>query len=248
MIRCIHAITYVFLIAAVTSCVTPVYDPFITSRSEIYERVETLAMMPLQFPDFDRKEEVVARYEALITERLEAAGFNVIPSEESSSIMNSMIEQLGGMFDPITGQVAKEKRKAVNDHLVQELSAKYDFDAYVEPKIVIVKANWGGNSATWDGVTETVTGKTGFWAAFNNSNMSGTVPAMSLFVVLKNKTESGAYYVGKGGIQLVAHYGETLAGGFVNIPKSKWFVDEEKDVTAVDIALSALVNEQEPAR
>ena len=246
MNRCIHAFTYVFLAAAITGCVTPAYDPFILSRSEIYDRVDTLAMMPLQFPNFDRKKEVIARYEALITERLEAAGFNVIPAEESSSIMKSFIEQLEGMFDPITGQVDKEKRKAVNNHLVQELDAKYDFDTYVAPKIVIVKANWSGNSAAWDGVTETVTGKTGFWAAFSNSNMAGTIPAMSLFVVLRDKTESEGYYVGKGGIQLVARYGETFTGGFVDIPKSQWFIDEEKDVTAVDIALSALVNEPEP--
>ena len=246
MNRCIRAFTYVFLVATITGCVTPPYDPFILSRSEIYERVETLAMMPLQFPSFDRKEEVTARYEALITERLEAAGFNVIPAAESSSIMNSFIEQLDGMFDPITGQVDKEKRKAVNNHLVQELDAKYDFDTYVAPKIVIVKANWSGNSAAWDGVTESVTGKTGFWASLSNANMSGTIPAMSLLVVLKDKTESEGYYIGRGGIQLVSHYGETIAGGFVDIPKSQWFTDEEKDVTAVDIALSALVNEPEP--
>ncbi len=243
MNRCIHAFTYVCLAAAITGCVTTPYDPFILSRSEIYERVETLAMMPLQCPDFDRKEEVSARYEALITERLEAAGFKVIPSEESSSIMNYKIEDLGGMFDPTTGEVDEEKRQAVSDHLLQELNAKFDFDAYIVPKIEIVKASWKGNSATWDDVTETVSGKTGFWATFKNQDMSGTIPAMSLYVVLKDKTDSEGYYVGIGGIQLVAHYGETFASGFVDIPKSEWFVDEEKDVTAVAIALSALVNE-----
>jgi hypothetical protein len=246
MKRCIRALAVIFLVAAITGCVTPPYDPFVISRSEIYERVDTLAMMPLQCPDFDRKEEVSARYETLITERLEAAGFKVVPSEESSSIRNAMIEQLGGMFDPITGQVSEEKRQAVSDHLVQELNAKFEFDAYVAPKIVPFKANWAGNSATWGGVTETVTGKTGFWAAFSNANMSGTIPALSLVVVLRDKTDSEAYYVGIGGIQLVAHYGETFAGGFVDIPESEWFVDQEKDVTAVNIALSALVNEPEP--
>ena len=246
MTRCIRALTFLFLVAAITGCVTPVYDPFVISRSEIYERVDTLAMMPLQCPDFDRKEEVSARYETLITERLEAAGFNVIPSEESSSIMNSKIEDLGGMFDPTTGEVDEEKRQAVSDHLLQELNAKFDFDAYIVPKIEIVKASWNGNSATWDDVTETVSGKTGFWATFKNLEKSGTIPALSLFVVLRDKTDSEGYYVGRGGIQLVAHYGETFTGGFVYIPKSDWFVDEEKDVIAVAIALAALENKPEP--
>ncbi len=245
MKRCIRTLAFIFLVAAITGCVTP-YDPFVISRAEIYERVDTLVMMPLQCPDFDRKEEVSARYEALITERLEAAGFKVIPSKESSSIRNSMIEQMGGIFDPITGQVSEEKRQAVSDHLVQELNAKFDFDAYIAPKIVTVRANWSGNSATWDGVTDTVSGKTGFWASLKNPNMGGTLRAMSLFVVLRDKTDSEGYYVGRGGIQLVAHYGETFASGFVDIPESEWFVDQEKDVTAVAIALSALVNEPEP--
>ncbi len=245
MKRCIRTLAFIFLVAAITGCVTP-YDPFVISRSEIYERVDTLAMMPLQCPDFDRKEEVSARYEALITERLEAAGFKVIPSEESSSIRNSMIEQMGGMFDPITGHVSEEKRQAVSDHLVQEMNAKFDIDAYIVPKIVIVEANWTGNAAGWDGVTDTTTGKTGFWAAFSNPNLGGTLPAMSLFVVLRDKTDSEGYYVGRGGIQLVAHYGETFGSGYVDIPQLYWFADQEKDVTAVNIALSALVNEPEP--
>ena len=246
MKRCIRAVAFVFLVAAITGCVTPPYDPFVISRSEIYDRVDTVAMMPLQGLDFDRKEEVSARYEALITERLEAAGFKVIPSEECSSIMNSMVEQLGGIFDLKTGEVDEEKQQAIKDHLVQEMNAKFDIDAYMVPKIVIVKAGWSGNSAYWSGVTDTVSGKTGFWASFKNSNMGGTLRAMSLFVVLRDKTDSEGYYVGRGGIQLIAHYGETFAGGFVGIPESAWFVDQERDVTAVNIALSALVNEPEP--
>jgi len=121
MKRCIRALTLVFLVAAITGCVTTPYDPFVISRSEIYERVNTLAMMSLQCPDFDRKEEVSARYEALIAEHLEAAGFEVIPSEESSSIRNSMIEQLGGMFDPITGTVDEEKQQALKAHMFSQL-------------------------------------------------------------------------------------------------------------------------------
>ena len=76
--------------------------------------------------------------------------------------------------------------------------------------------------------------------------MTGTIPAMSLIVVLKDETDSEGYYVGRGGIQLIGHHGETFTGGFVDVPKSEWFVDEERDVTAVAIALSALVNEPEP--
>ena len=59
-------------------------------------------------------------------------------------------------------------------------------------------------------------------------------------------TDFEVYYVNSGGIHLTAHYGETLGSGFTDIPVADWFVDEERDRNAVDIALSALVNEPEP--
>lgn len=241
-----HVLILVILTAATTACVTPPYDPFVLDRAQIYERVDTLVMMPLQSPEFERKDEVSTRYEALITERLEAAGFNVISSKESSSIVDARIEAMGGIFDPKTGRVDEGKQKAVNEHLAKELSTRYAFDAFIVPRIDMVKANWTGNTASWDGVTDATSGKTGFWASFRNSNLSGTIPAISLIVVLKDKTDSESYYVGRGGIHLVARYGETFASGFQDIPLSEWFVDEERDVTAVSIALSALVDEPEP--
>jgi hypothetical protein len=78
--------------------------------------------------------------------------------------------------------------------------------------------------------------------------MSGTIPAMSLIVVLKNKTDTESYYVGRGGVQLVARYGESFASGFTDIPKSEWFVDPARDAAAVSIALSALVTEPVAAK
>jgi hypothetical protein len=236
------------IIAVLCGCAATPYDPFVVSRSEIYEKVGTVAMLPVQCPEFDRKAEACARYETLITERLEAAGFEVISSKESADITNAIVEQLGGIFDPVTGKVSESKQQAVSDHLVKEMNAKFEFDAFVAPSFDVVAAPWTGNYANWDGATDVTTGKTGFWAGFGNSNMSGTIPAMSLIVVLKDKTDTGNFYVGRGGVQLIARYGESFASGFREISKSEWFVDPARDVAAVDAALSKLVNEPVAAR
>ena len=239
MQRYIHIIIFACLITLSTSCaVIPPYDPFLKSRSEIFNTVNVLSMTPVILLDFDRKDELAARYEALITERLETAGFKVIPSSEYSSIWDPMIEQSGGMFDPITGDVDEEKLAAVRLHTTNELVAKFDIDAYVRPRIMVVKASWNSNTATWDGVTDHTTGKGGFWADLFGPQATGTIPALSLILPLTG-TSGETYYVGRGGIQLYAHY----KGGFVDVPESMLFVDPEKDVNAVNVALASLLNE-----
>lgn len=239
MQRYIHIIMFACLIAFCTSCaVSPPYDPFVKSRSEIINTVDVLIMTPVILSDFDRKGEVAARYEALITERLETAGFKVIPSSEYSSIWDPMIEKLGGVFDPLTGDIDKEKLEAARLHTTNELIRKFDIDCYVRPRIIVTKASWGGNTATWDGVTDHTTGKGGFWATIFAPEATGTIPALSLVLPLTG-TSGEIYYVGRGGIQLFAHY----KGGFVDVPKSMLFVDPERDVNAVNVALASLLNE-----
>ncbi len=240
MQRYIHTIMFIGLITFSTGCavVTP-YDPFIKSRSEIFNTVDVLCMAPIELMDFDRKDEVAARYEALITEQLETAGFKVIPASEFSSVRDPMIEQLGGVFDPITGQADEEKLKAVQLHITNELITKFDIDGYVRPRVEVTTANWNSNKATWDGATDETTGKEGFWADFFGPQATGTIPALSLILPLTG-TSGVTYYVGRGGIQLIAH---VELGTFTDIPESMWFVEPERDVNAVNVALAPLLNE-----
>ncbi len=239
MQRYIHIIIFACLITFSTGCAVTPYDPFIKSRSEISSAVNILSMRPVSLADFDRKDEVAARYEALITERLEAGGFKVIPSSEYSSIWDPMLEQLGGVFDPITGEADEEKLEALRTHTTNELIAKFKIDGFVIPRIDVTTASWSGNTATWDGVTDETTGKGGFWASLAASDKYGSVPALSLILPLFS-TSGEAFYVGRGGIQLSAY----LKGGrFVDVPESMWFVEPERDVNAVSIALAPLLTE-----
>ncbi len=238
MQRYIRTIMFAGLITFGTGCAVTPYDPFIKSRAEIINTVDVVSMIPVRLSDFDRKDEVAARYESLITERFETAGYTVIPSSEFSSIREPMIEQLGGLFDPTTGQQDKEKLKALQSHITNELITKFDIDAYVSPRIEVSIANWNSNKATWDGVEDETTGKEGFWADLFGPQATGTMPALSLVLPLTS-TSGVAYYVGRGGIQLLAHYD----GSFVDVPESMWFVEPERDVNAVSIALAPLLNE-----
>jgi len=243
MQRYIHVVISACLIAIGTGCASTPYDPFVKSRSEVFSAVQIVSMQPVSLADFDRKDEVAARYEALITERLQAAGFTVIPSNEFSAIWDPMLRQLGGVFDPITGEADEEKLKAVRTHTTNELIAKFEIDGFVTPRIDVTEASWYSNTATWDGVKEASSGKGGLLASLlmTNANYQGSIPALSLILPIHN-TSGEAYYVGRGGIQLFAHFN---LGSFTDVPESMWFVEPERDVNAVNVALAPLLNDME---
>lgn len=216
---------------------TPPYDPFVKSEADIKSYISVVAMRPILLADFSRKEEIATRYEALITEQLESAGFVVIPSSEFSALWDPMVEQLGGLYDPVTGESDTEKIKAVQEHTTSELIAKFSINGFVAPRIDVTKASWYGNTATWDGVKDETTGKEGFWAALAASNYQGSIPALSLIVPIYDVNDE-LVYVGRGGVQLFAHF---KGGRFIDVPESMWFAEPERDVTATTIAMTPLV-------
>ncbi len=237
MKRYIKFMPSIFLIFLFAGCAAPPYDPFIKSRAEIFESVEVVVLMPIGLADFEREEEVSTRYETLISERLEEAGFKVIPPSKFENTWNRMVEQLGGIYDPNTGKRDDEKLNAIQEHTINELKAKFEIDGYVSPRVEVVEASFRGNHASWDGTKEATTGGEGFWTSLLVSELSGTISALSLIVPISNINHE-VYYVGRGGIQLFAHYKR----GFVRIPKSEWFKNPARDEAAVNIAFRALLN------
>ena len=211
------AVSTLMLFCVGCATTTP-YDPFVKSEDEIKSSISVLAMKPIRLAEFSRKDEVAARYEMLITEQLESAGFTVIP-------------------DPVTGESDPDKVKAVHEHTLNELRAKFSVNGFVAPRIDVAKASWYGNSATWDGVKDETTGKGGFWASLAAANYQGSVPALSLIVPIFD-INGDPVYVGRGGIQLFAHF---KGGRFIDVPESMWFVEPERDLNAANIAMRDLV-------
>jgi len=245
---CTRALTFVFLVAVLVGCVTTSpYELFVLSRSDIHERVDTVAMLPLEVDDFDRKEEVSARYEALITEHLEKAGFKVIPSREYTDIRESLTDQYGDLYDPETGEAYQEKLDAIWRNSLLLLAEKFNPDAYMSPAIVRVGAHWQQNETRWDGVKRPTAGETeGFWEAFlvtPGQNQYGTTSAMSLEIDLFSMGGE-LYYVGRGGIQLLSEF---RSQAFGPVPESDWFVNEDWNVEAVSLAVKALTEGTESA-
>lgn len=238
-----RAVPILLTLAMLYGCATaPPYKPFKVEREQIIQEVRTIGLMGVSLPGkFDKEDQIMAEFESYITEKLTDGGFQVIPSKRYAEIYESMKASVGQLYDPNTGQLLKEKHDALVEHAKREYRSKYDPDALLYSLIRVFKASWSANRARWHGVDEPTTGKKGFWADVSGPSAYGTIPGLSLVVVLRNPQEN-EYYVNFGGIQLL----QWVKGrDFVDVPQNQLLADSERNRRSVEIALAPLLGEEE---
>ena len=111
------------------ACAKP-YDPFRVPEAELRSRIRTIALAPLQgrAAVVDRAH-ARSQLEPLVTARLGAGGFQVVASEEMERLWREAAEDVGGVFDPVTGDVDRERFDAVESSVYHELRARHAVDA-----------------------------------------------------------------------------------------------------------------------
>jgi hypothetical protein len=128
--------------ALMSSCAaqTP-YDPFKTPAREVRDRVRTIAVAPLiaRATVADR-EAARAQIEPLVTARLQAAGFAVVPSEAMKKRWRQAADDVGAVFDPVSGEVDKDRFKTVEAAVYRDLGSELHVDAVlyltIDPVVV----------------------------------------------------------------------------------------------------------------
>ena len=224
------------LLVAACASGPPPYDPFRVPRESFYGDLKIVALAPVDVPGVvDNAEELRTRFARLIQERLEGAGLKVVGPSQVGPVMLAEGAKVGGLYDPVTGQVDESKRKAFVQACGAELYAKYGVDALLRADLRVVKAPVATDKAHWDGMTENSTIGS-FWNLFVSH--SGTLPALSLAVRLSRPTGDLLYAKG-GGIQLLSHVGPN--GGFVDVPRSEILTDPDRIRGSVDRALDPLL-------
>lgn len=223
-------------------------NSFEMPREQILAKVHRVGLIPVTLGDeFKERSDVKARYEQLLAERLQKLGWEVVPSARYDEVLLQLKREIGGYYDPFTGEVSVEKRDAVSEHAQREFFRLHRLDASLSPAIRRVSAYWSHNSAFWHGVEESSTGKDGFWAAMNSPGATGTIPALSLVVALFGADDKMMY--GRlGGIQLASYVGQGGVGGFSDIPAELLLRDPIRDARAADLALEPLLKTPEQIR
>jgi hypothetical protein len=221
---------------------TEAKDPFKVPRETIVQKVKTIGVMPLALsvyvPDADG---LVARYEAAVVASLQTAGFSVVPPAAMRDIRERLKKTIGGLYDPMTGAVIAEKLKAYIDYSDSEYREKHPVDARLYIAVVHRQAQGGSTTATWDGVTDSSSGRNAVLSFI--SGAGGWVPTLSFHVVLAD-VKGDVLYSNYGGLQVVA-YGR--AGLAQHIDPKYIMSDPARDARARAIALGPLLGVSDPA-
>jgi hypothetical protein len=171
---------------------------------------------------------------------LTAAGFVVVPPAAYSAVWDPIFAAAGGFYDPVTGELLKEKRDQALAAAFAQLGSASPVDAVFLPAVVITAAHIDAGQAKWDGLAIPL-GKGG--AMFDKSRQfGGTMQAASLELRAIDP-QSTEVFVGRGGIELLERFkggGLMSSGGFEDIPDSDWLVNPANDAPATQRALGPL--------
>jgi hypothetical protein len=108
-------------------------DLFRVPKDQVVSRVHVIALAPLRVATRDAMPpEIEARWESVLSAELAAAGAKVVPSPEYARVWRGLAEQLGGIWDPVTGDANDEKRVAARRHTFGELQRLDAIDAVVD--------------------------------------------------------------------------------------------------------------------
>lgn len=239
------------LMTGVVSCSTakPTYEPFKVNREEFLTKVKTIALAPLTVPgDLEDAEQVKDKYESLISLKLGERGFTIIPSKEFQAVYKKTMEQMGGVFDPMTGKLDESKGEALQTHTLRELQRTTHSDAVLYPRLYPFTVRHVNGVATWDGVSESIKGaRVESWidryvAAIGVGGAHGTVTALSLVVVI-NDIDAVKMCANAGGVQLLAHFDGV---DFKSVTRAELLPSEDYYSKSINLALGPLLNPDSP--
>src|SRR5262245_55826038 len=161
---------------------------FDNTRDELLASVKRVGIMPVtDMPAAlrDRDDAKKALQDA-VTKYLKLANFEVIGVESYQAGYDRFNKQLGGMYDPATGDMRRELASAVLQNARREFGSKEKLDAYVYIRVQLAAAPYTSDYCYWDGVHDRADGKpppkNAFMDFWNADASTGSVPALSVLV------------------------------------------------------------------
>lgn len=176
-------------------------------RAALHAALKKVGIIPMRVPAVvPDGEKVAQRFEAAVAQRLQDAGFEVVPADAMREIRANLGKALGGIYDPITGDASKEKVDARNQFARNEYLATHKVDGFAYPSVLVRQANSYSMWAEWDGVEERVTGQSAFKSVMTYAGQmgDGIVPALSLALVLEDR-DGKRLYDRVAGLQLLSY-------------------------------------------
>jgi len=203
--------------------------PYLIDAKRFQEQVRRVAVAPVDVPDWmGMPTEQRTAIDVAIQERLDKAGFEVLPNTEYRAIEARLVEYLGGLAAS-DGTVDPARLQALREHSIREMLLRHRFDALVLPRVVRVNVPWSDDRAEWDGTKQTIESK-------GRGKYSGQIAALSLEIRFVDRSER-PLYIGNGGLEVLQKREQQQ---LVPLPAEQLWQDEKRAEKAVTIALKSL--------
>ena len=112
-------------------------DPFTMPKEYFATSVRTIALAPFTLPiETADASTLRADLESRIRKRLEAKGYEVVPSSVFHEQWIHFAKKLGGVFDPVTGDANTEEWDTVFEYTTRQLRTSHDIDAVAFPSVL----------------------------------------------------------------------------------------------------------------
>jgi len=238
----LFALTGLTILAVGCAGSTPKTNPFAVSKQDIRDRVKTVAVATVRMDDdIPNATQAKQDFGELIANELTSLGFQVVPAAEFEKVFNRLRDEAGGFFDPNTGKADNEKYKKVQELCRREMATKFHADAVLYPTITVRMIPFSQDSASWDGVRESLTGA-GWLEQYFGGTHYGTVPAL-VFCAGLYDVDNNKMYSKCGGVQLLS---KLRGGGFAKVPDQNVLTDTQRNTNAVAIVFRPLHDEEPP--
>lgn len=232
--------------------------PLLVPREQILGSVHRVVLGPLTANGLAIPPEVAARYRSLVHERLVKLGWEVIDSDQLLQAMGYGVQQAGGIYDRITGNVDPAQLQKVMQVTLNSLALPAPVDAVALLSVIRTSATQNYGNVYWDGTflsALTMGPADNHFSGFGNGTADlhageGGINAMSFSFVLRDA--KGSLLVDShGGIELLQkltlqgkHSGSTTTyeQTYTNLTPADLFKNPARDVHAVDAALAELLH------
>jgi hypothetical protein len=215
----------------------------------VFHGNETIVLTPVLLPEeLEGREVAATELDSLVASLLASSGYSVVPPDHYTTIWTDLVEQMGGLHDPNSGQLDQERFDLARERLFSDLTELYRADAVLYPEVWVVDAPFSDGVASWDGVREGLVGfgtrllealSSILWQEGQSSLPVGKVRALSLVVIAEDM--SGYEILSSaGGIQVLEKVG--LNPSDIEAVRDRdLLVDSERIAKAAAIALSPLL-------
>jgi hypothetical protein len=214
---------------------------FVIPREQIIGMVKKVGVMPVSVPAFVPDADAVsARLESEVLARVTAGGFEIVPPQAMRDIRDRARVALGGLYDPVTGAASKEKVDAFQEFTTSEYRLNHPVDATLRVRVLERAAPYAGSYASWDGVKDPISGRSGLGGFFMGGGATGHVPALSLIVQLIG-ADGKVLYGSYGGLQILQYVTAFMGAVSQRAVDPKFIMrDQARDERALAVALDPL--------